>query len=72
MSVTIKTKSGEVGDCGFLGPDISVVHVGVYEIPLDEFCDFARYITRGGFFGWGGPTPECVQKLVQEILETQL
>jgi len=68
MSVSIKTNShGVVDNSGFMGPITSVVNVGEYEIPLDEFCAFATYIMRGGILGWNGPIPECVQKVMQQI-----
>jgi len=68
MSVSIRTiNHGMVENCGFNGPDTSVVRIGEYEIPLDEFCSFAAYVLNGGLFGWQEHIPECVQKAVQTI-----
>lgn len=68
MSVSIKTTShGTVGNCGFLGPVTENVRVGIYDIPLDEFCRFAADILNGGLLGWKGRVPECVQEAVQAV-----
>jgi len=69
MSVSIRTIShGVVDNSGFLGPFTEVVRVGEYEIPLEEFCAFVTYVLKGGFLGWNGPIPECVQKAVRDIM----
>ncbi|MBI2633208.1 MAG: hypothetical protein HYW78_02335 [Parcubacteria group bacterium] len=76
MSVKIKTVDGQQLDkSGFIGPNTETVFIGEYEIPIEEFCDFAQYILSGGLFGWGGDIPDCVlQTLViaSESIQEQL
>jgi hypothetical protein len=68
MSVSIKTNNyGEAEGSGFIGANTGIVHVGIYEIPLEEFCTFTLYILKGGTLGWNGKMPECVQKTILEI-----
>ncbi len=68
MSISIKTTShGTVDNCGFLGPITENVRVGIYAIPLDNFCKFTTYVLKGGLLGWNGPVPECVQQAVRAV-----
>ncbi|MBT6690916.1 hypothetical protein HOB10_01105 [Candidatus Parcubacteria bacterium] len=68
MSVSLTTNShGELQGCGFNGADTRTVHIGEYEIPLEEFCGLAAAILGGGMVGWRGQKPECVEKAVELI-----
>jgi len=61
MSLIVKTVNGEVLTqfVDNLIPTEGVV-IGEHEIPLEHFCEMARHFLEGGWFGWGGETPECV------------
>lgn len=59
MSLTVKMINGDI-EANFVGIPIEGVAIGEHEIPLEHFCFMARHFLEGGWFGWGGETPECV------------
>jgi len=59
MSLSVQATDGQV-ETNFVGIPIEAVAIGEYEIPLEHFCYMAGHYLCGGFFGWGGETPECV------------
>jgi len=61
MSLNVKTVDGEV-EANFVGIPIAGVAIGEHEIPLEHFCYMAKHFLGGGWFGWGGETPDCVNK----------
>lgn len=69
MSVTLRTRNyGELESCGFNGAFTGTVYVGDYEIPTEEFVEFAAYIMGGGLIGWGeAGIPEYVRENVKYI-----
>lgn len=68
MSLSVTTIEGEV-DTHFTGYPIDGVAIGEHEIPLDHFCIMARHFLSGGFFGWGGETPECIDTALSFLFE---
>lgn len=68
MSLSVETTEGEV-DTHFTGYPIDGVAIGEHEIPLDHFCIMARHFLSGGFFGWGGETPECIDTALSFLFE---
>ena len=68
MSLSVKTTEGEVMT-QFVGYPINGVVIDKHEIPLDHFCIMARHFLGGGFFGWGGETPECVNEALSFLFK---
>ena len=68
MSFEVKTADGEVMT-QFIGHPIEAVAIGEHEIPLDHFCIMATHFLGGGFFGWGGKTPDCVNNALTRLFE---
>lgn len=68
MSLTVTLVDGEV-DSRFVGIPIEAVKIGTYEIPLDHFCIMAGHFLEGGWYGWGGETPECVNTALTALFE---
>lgn len=66
MSLKVKTTDGSVWT-NFVGMPIEGVAIGSHEIPLDHFCIMARHFLGGGWFGWGGETPECVNLALSHL-----
>ncbi len=68
MSLVVKTVDGEVVTrfIDNLAPEQGVV-IGEHEIPLEHFCVMARHFLEGGWFGWGGETPEYVSTTLTNL-----
>lgn len=66
MSLSVKTVDGKV-DVSFVGIPIEGVAIGAHEIPLEHFCYMAGHFLGGGFFGWDGETPECVNTTLTSL-----
>lgn len=49
-------------NCGFHGPNTSIVNIGDYQLSTDDFCRKALVILKGGDGGWEGAVPECVKR----------
>lgn len=68
MSLSVKTTDGRVV-AQFVGIPIEAVAIGEHEMPLDHFCIMARHFLGGGYFGWGGETPECVNAALSYLFK---
>lgn len=66
MSLNVKTTDGEV-EANFVGVPIEGVVIGKHEIPLEHFCYMAGHFLGGGWFGWGGETPESVNATLSRL-----
>jgi len=66
MSLTVTLVDGEI-DSRFVGIPIEGVKIGTYEIPLEHFSYMAMHFLGGGFFGWGGETPKCVNDALTSL-----
>jgi len=76
MSLSVKTTKREI-ITQFVFADIPIegsisiegIAIGEHEIPLDHFCIMARHFLGGGYLGWGGKTPECVNDALSFLFQ---
>lgn len=48
-----------------VGEDSGSIKIRKYTIALEDFCALSEIVLGGGFYGWNGPAPACVQKAIE-------
>lgn len=70
MSMEVRLMNGSSVESSFIGPmSITGVRIGNNEIPLQDFGVMAAHFLMGGFFGWGGETPEAVSECLTVLFD---